>query len=331
MHTTSFHTSVLLHETVDCLNLQKDAVVIDGTLGGGGHTQYIAQTLQKLGGGTIIGIDLDEAAEARAHKKIEEFINPTSQSNSLVTFKYVNGNFRDMKQHVEALGIKSVDGIVLDLGLSSFQLEVSGRGFTFQKDEPLEMTFGEKGTSAAHQANAKEIVNTWSEETLANIIYGYGEDTKARKIARAIAEARKVAPLETSGDLVKVIESAVGIIPKWLRKTHPATKTFQALRIAVNDELGALRQGLIEGFELLKVGGRMSVISFHSIEDRIVKEQFRSWSKEMDGTRAHDSESAENIIRGTLINKKPITPSDDELMINPRARSAKLRVIEKIV
>lgn len=406
MNKTFSHTSVLLHETVDALNLKEviknhsqsnvfsvhpkndaektssEIVLVDGTLGGGGHSALIAEQLTTIFASNfdhttepkpkahIIGFDLDEDAEKRAHEKLSKFLSKNlhstkengldhPNSSTVINFTFINENFRTMKEALNKRGIETVDGVILDLGISSFQLEASERGFSFMRDEDLLMTFGQKGTSAAHKANAKEIVNTWSEETLANIIYGYGEDIKARKIAKAIVDARKVASLETTGDLVRAIESAVGKKPFWLKfkkgggNIHPATRTFQALRIAVNDELEALKQGLKEAFELLKPGARLAVISFHSLEDRIVKEQFKAWaSLKDDSPSTHESEfvvdeyhalkgttgkrtdstSADEEMKGksgTLITKKPIIPGDEEIMENSRSRSAKLRIIEK--
>jgi 16S rRNA (cytosine1402-N4)-methyltransferase len=202
---------------------------------------------------------------------------------------------------------------LLDIGISSVQLDDSGRGFTFQKDEPLLMTMESEVIPDVTLA-AKDLINTSSEEALADIIYAYGEEKFARKIAKAIVDRRRITPLLTTFELVSVVESAV---PSWYKrgKTNPATKTFQALRIAVNDELGALSQGIKESFEILKPGGRLAVISFHSLEDRIVKNMFRDLVKEE---------------RGELVSKKPIGPSRKEEISNPRARSAKLRVIQKI-
>ncbi len=294
------HVSVLLQETVDSLILKPGDVVIDGTLGGGGHTEALAK---KFGTSIrIIGLDWDEHA-----------INKTTDRLSKVVghFTLVHDSYRNLDVVLAELGIEHIGGMILDLGFSSFQLEASGRGFSFQKDEPLLMTFGEKkGTGFT----AKDILNTWSEESIANVIYGYGEETKARKIAKAIVEARYAQPLETTGDLVRIIENTVGKMPSWMRKIHPATKTFQALRIAVNDELQAVSQGLEKAFVALRPEGRIAVISFHSLEDRIVKQTFKKWSDEG---------------KADIVTKKPLIPTDEEVQRNPRSRSAKLRVISK--
>jgi 16S rRNA (cytosine1402-N4)-methyltransferase len=212
---------------------------------------------------------------------------------------------------LDQAGVAGVDGIIFDLGLSSNQIEESGRGFSFKTDEPLLMTM--KKDPQSSDITAYEIVNSWSEESLADIIYGYGEDRFARRIAKAIVMAREIQSIETAGQLSDIIAS---VVPKFgFKKINPATKTFQAIRIAVNDELGAIKEALPKAFSRLNTGGRISIISFHSLEDRIVKRFFKE-----------KSEAGE----GRLINKKPITPSPQEIAENPRSRSAKLRIIEKI-
>jgi 16S rRNA (cytosine1402-N4)-methyltransferase len=223
----------------------------------------------------------------------------------------VNKNFRQLDEALGELGVKWIDAALFDLGLSSDQLETSGRGFSFQDDEPLAMSFGDP--SVPGRLTAKEIVNHWREESLADVIYGYGEETFARRIAKAIVAARRHAPLETTSQLVEVIRGAV---PGWYthRRLNPATKTFQALRIATNDELGALREALPKVWESLAPGGRLAIISFHSLEARILKEQFRLWVASG---------------AGKLIAKKPILPSREEAVANPRSRSAQLRLIQK--
>lgn len=293
----SVHKTVLLQETIDGLNLKKDSLVIDGTFGGGGHS---AEICRRYPGVKIIAFDQDKSAFKKSEIKFKDL-------NCNITF--VNKNFREINE-------KNVDGIIFDLGLSSDQLSPpaggSGRGFSFMKDEPLLMTMKENPSS--EDVTAMDVVNTWGEESLADIIYGYGEEKQARRIAKEIVEFRKKQKIETTFDLVKIIEQA---IPAKFRKgrIHYATKTFQAIRIAVNDELGALGEGLEKGFQALKVGGRMSVISFHSLEDRIVKKFYKG-------------KADEGIAR--LINKKVILASDDEIKNNPRSRSAKLRILEKI-
>jgi 16S rRNA (cytosine1402-N4)-methyltransferase len=291
------HKSVLLNETIDSLDIKPGDTIVDCTLNGGGHTiEMIKRYGDKV---SFIGLDADQSAIDRARKAIGERDN----------FHAVCTNFRHLDKALSELGILEVDGFMFDLGFSSNQLE-SGRGFTFQKDEPLQMTFaiGEGGISA------EEIVNTWGADSLETIIQSYGEESFAGRIAKAIALRREEARIETTFQLVDVIRSAV---PAWYRnrKINPATKTFQALRIAVNDEMQALTEGLNKAWASLKSGGRISVISFHSIEDRIVKH----WMKDKGRS-----------VEGKQITKKPIVPTRDEILDNPRSRSSKLRVIEKI-
>ncbi len=292
----SVHQTVLLNETIEGLNLSKGkvALVIDGTFGGGGHSLEILKRYSKV---EIIALDQDKSVFTKAEDKFKNF------KDRII---FLNKNFRELGNE------EKVDGIILDLGLSSDQLESSGRGFSFMKDEELLMTMKENPTE--EDLTAKDIVNGWSEKNLADIIYGYGEERYSRGIAKAIVEKRKKQEIKTTLDLVKVIEEAV---PSKYKngKIHPATKTFQALRIAVNDELNALKEGLENGFKILKSGGRMSVISFHSLEDRIVKNFYKE---------------KERNKEAILINKKVIKASSEELKINNRSRSAKLRIIEKI-
>lgn len=300
----STHKTVLLHEAIEGLLAPQKAgnqklVVVDGTFGGGGHSMEICKKYPNV---KIIAIDQDEEALKRGEDIFKK---------GGCRISFFNVNFRNLDGVLEKEKEKEVDGILLDLGLSSDQLESSGRGFSFMKDEPLLMTMRENPSS--EDVTAIDVVNTWEEESLADIIYGYGEERFARRIARGIVEARKVTKITTTGELVKVISDSVPAVYRKGR-IHFATRTFQAIRIAVNDELGALSEGLEKGFQALKVGGRMSVITFHSLEDRIVK-RFNK-EKEKDG-----------LVK--LINKKPITPSQEEIKNNPRSRSAKLRIIEK--
>ncbi|HEY4494310.1 MAG TPA: 16S rRNA (cytosine(1402)-N(4))-methyltransferase RsmH [Candidatus Paceibacterota bacterium] len=298
----SIHKTVLLKETIDGLLARQSLgvggneklLVVDGTFGGGGHSAFICE---KFPGTKIIAIDQDKSAWSKARNKFESLDCDIS---------FHNANFRDMDKVLQKEKAEKVDGIILDLGLSSDQLENSGRGFSFMKDEPLLMTM--KDNPSPEDLTAGDIVNTWSEESLEKIIRGYGEERFARRIAEKIVEARKERPIKTTFDLVKIIGGRPG-------KIHPATRTFQAIRIAVNDELGTLSAGLAKGFEALKVGGRMAVITFHSLEDRVVKRFYKN--KEKEG-------------KATLINKKPIIATNQEIKSNPRSRSAKLRIIEKI-
>ncbi|KKQ27770.1 MAG: Ribosomal RNA small subunit methyltransferase H [Candidatus Nomurabacteria bacterium GW2011_GWA1_37_20] len=289
------HRTVLLNETIEGLNLNPKSLVVDCTFGGGGHSLEICK---KYPGVKIIALDQDSSAF----------------KNKKTDYKIIfhNENFRSIERVLEKEGIEQADGIIFDLGLSSDQLENSGRGFSFLKNEPLLMTLKANPTSS--DLTAQDVVNTWSEKNLSDIIYGYGEEKFSRKIAKGMVDARQKAKIETTFDLVKIISGAVPGLYKRGR-IHFATRTFQAIRIAVNDELGALAEGLDKGFKLLKIGGRMSVISFHSLEDRIIKRFFR-----------------EKVAVGEarLINKKVILASDNEVKNNPRSRSAKLRILEKI-
>ncbi len=286
----SVHKTVLLNETIDGLDLTGNPIVLDATFGGGGHSMEI---LRRFGNAKIIAFDQDKSAWRENDRRIS----------------FQNENFAQINKILKS---EKVDGIIFDLGLSSDQLENSGRGFSFLKDEPLLMTMKENPLS--EDITAGEIVNTWGEKSLADIIYGYGEERYARRIAKAIVEARQKGEIKTTFDLVKIISEAVPAVYRRGR-LHFATRTFQSLRIAVNDELRVLQKGLEEGFKALKAGGRMSVISFHSLEDRVVKKFYKALEKEK---------------KAILINKKPIIASAEEIKNNPRARSAKLRILEKI-
>ncbi len=299
-HIESVHKTVLLNETIEGLNLPKHPIVLDGTFGGGGHSALVCE---KYSGAKIIAIDQDKTAWDKAKSKFEGL-------DCKISFH--NVNFRDLDKVLENEGIEGADGVILDIGLSSDQLENSGRGFSFMKDEPLLMTM--KENPLPEDLTAMDVVNTWNEENLANIIYGYGEERFSRRIARGIVEARKKSEIKTTFDLVKIISTAVPAVYRKGR-LHFATRTFQAIRIAVNDELGALEAGLQKGFDILKIGGRIAVISFHSLEDRIVKKFFREKKEEN---------------KAKLINKKPIIAGTVETRNNSRSRSAKLRILEKI-
>ncbi len=293
------HIPVLFNESIEALSIKKDGVYIDGTLGGAGHAAEIAKHLGP--DGTLIGFDLDSNAIARAEEKLSTF--PCKKI-------LVRENFRNLDNVLAENNIDQVDGIFLDLGWSSFQIADPERGFSFQVDGPLHMTLKDNPTD--EDVTAWDIVNTWDENIIADMLYAYADERASRKIARAIVDVRKRKPIDTTFDLVAVIES---VLPKkaWMR-TNPATKTFQALRIATNDEYGAVKDVLSKGFEKLKPGGRFAIISFHSGEDRIVKNFFR------------DQAHAE---RAVLITKKPIIPTDEEVVQNPRARSAQLRILQK--
>lgn len=298
---SNVHVPVLPNEIITGLDIREGDVILDGTVNGGGHSALIAEKFPKV---KIIGLDLDQSALERAEVRLNA---------AKADFVLYESNFRDLDLALEALNVKAVDKILLDIGLSSNQFESSGRGFSFQKNEPLLMTF--KAEPEDGELTAAKIVNSWTEENLAKIIYEYGEERYSRQIAKAIVDARKKKSIITTLDLVAIIKGAV---PKSYQygRINPATKTFQALRIAVNDELNNLKIGLEKGFANLKSGGRMAVVSFHSLEDRIVKNYFKELV---------------NKERGILASKKPIVPTVAEIMANPRARSAKLRIIEKLI
>lgn len=292
----SIHESVLLQESVEGLEVPMGGVVVDATFGGGGHSLEI---LKRYPNTKVLAIDQDASAWERVKDKFADF------QDRII---FYNGNFREMQRIVG----ESVDAVLFDLGLSSDELLNSGRGFTFMQDEPLLMTM--KANPSLEDLTARDIVNTWAEDSIEKILRGYGEERFAKRIAKGITTARVKSEINSTLQLVEIIKNSV---PAGYRrgKIHPATKTFQALRIAVNDELGALNQGLVDAFGLVKAGGRVVVISFHSLEDRIVKNFFKGRAKEGNGI---------------LINKKVITPSQSEIKRNPKSRSAKLRIIEKI-
>lgn len=295
------HIPVLLKEAMEALDLNKGDRVLDCTINGGGHSRAFVEYIGKSG--MLIGIDEDKNALDRARTNLEltdaEFILEES-------------NFRNLDKVISGIGIKEVDKIFFDFGLSSNQLDASGRGFSFSKDEPLLMTLGV--VPKLGQLTALEVVNGWGEEDLADIIYKYGEERFSRRIAHGIVESRKRGIIQTTFELREIIERSVPISYK-RGKIHPATRTFQAIRIVVNDELGAIREGLAKATENLSPDGRIVTISFHSLEDRIVKQYFRDLVKSK---------------KYLAITKKPITPSRKEIISNPRSRSAKLRAIQKV-
>ncbi|NTV44772.1 MAG: 16S rRNA (cytosine(1402)-N(4))-methyltransferase RsmH [Candidatus Yonathbacteria bacterium] len=295
------HIPVLLQETIAMLNVHPGQTVIDGTLGAGGHSSVLCERLGEKG--KLIAFDTDAGAIAVARERL---------SSCPCHITIINENFRTMDAACARESVQTVDAVLLDLGFSSLQIEVSGRGFSFMRDEPLLMTLTD--SVREETLTAREIVNEWGEESIADVIYGYGEERYARRIAKGIVEAREDAPIETTGQLVDIIK---GSVPRVYAsgKIHPATRTFQALRIAVNDELATAEEGIRKGIALLAPGGRIAVISFHSLEDRIVKRLFKE--EEANG-------------RITILTKKPVAPSDEEVKRNPRARSAKLRVAEKM-
>ncbi len=294
------HKTVLLKESIEGLNIHPGDVYLDGTLGSAGHAEYALQLVK--GDLKVIGLDRDTEALERSKKRL----------NGYKDVALVESSYAVLDKVLNDLNIPKINRFMLDLGLSSDQFETSGRGFSFKKDEPLMMTF--KKYPQDGDLIAFEIVNTWQEGNIADVIYGYGEEKYSRRIAHAIVTYREKKKIETTSELVEIISNSVPVFYKKGR-LHPATRTFQALRIAVNDELNTLKAGLAQGFTKLESKGRMAVISFHSLEDRIVK----NFNKEKE-------ETGEAIV----ITKRPITPSEQEVLENPRSRSAKLRILEKI-
>ncbi len=308
------HKSVLLEESIDSLNIDKNGTYIDGTLGGAGHSAEIIKRLDK---GTLIGIDQDSTAIKVAGERLQQL----RQNAGLILIK---GNFRDMKQLVGQHGIQDVDGILLDIGVSSYQLDEAERGFSYQQDAPLDMRMDRN-----RNLDAAEIVNTYDEKAIKEIIRDYGEENWAARIAAFITEARRNNRIETTGQLVDIIKAA---IPAQARRDgpHPAKRTFQALRIAVNDELAALKDAIDGAVGLLKSGGRLSIITFHSLEDRIVKNEFQRREKPCTCPPAFPVCICGKEPELKKMTKKPILPSEDEVNQNPRSRSAKLRTAVKL-
>ncbi len=293
------HTTVLLQETVDFLELKRGDIVVDGTLGAAGHTFLM---LEKMKGQIfVLGLDLDQHAIDRSLERVQ-----VAGWQDKVSF--IKTNFGNLEKALGEQHMESINKVVLDLGFSSNQLEIEGRGFSFMKDEPLIMTLSE----SPEDVTAYDVVNHWAEESIADIIYGFGEEQFSRRIAKAIVESRKHKAIQTTFELVEIIKNSVPLFYQKGR-IHPATKTFQAIRIAVNRELENLKSFLESTPRIMAPKGRIAIITFHSLEDRIVKRAFHQM--EQDGL-------------GTRITKKPITPGDDEIKQNPRSRSAKLRVFE---
>ena len=302
------HISVLLKETVDGAFTDPKGVYADLTTGGGGHSLELAK---RLDGGRLICFDQDREALEAAGERLKGYP---------VTF--VRRNFCEIKNVLAELGIEALDGIIADLGVSSHQLDTAERGFSFHADAPLDMRMSGEGLSA------RDVVNEYAEEDIARILFSYGEEKFGNKIARGIANARLSAPIETTGQLAEIIKASVPAA--YRREKNPCRKSFQAIRIEVNHELDVLETALTDGFDALRVGGRMSVITFHSLEDRIVKNRFREFCTGCTCPSEFPVCVCGRKPRGRLVDKKPITASAEELEANPRSRSAKLRVIEKI-
>lgn len=303
------HLPVLLTETIEGLSIKPDGIYVDGTAGGGGHSSEI---LKRLRNGKLYSIDRDPDAIKTVTERFKD--EPCSE--------IVKGRFGDMKQLLEHRGVTCVDGVLLDIGVSSHQLDTASRGFSFHEDAPLDMRMSQEGQTAA------QLVNTLSFGEIARIIGTYGEDKYAASIARAIIRYREEKEIETTLELAEIIKSAVP--QKVRREGHPARQTFQALRIAVNDEFGELERGLESAFEMLNPGGRLAVITFHSIEDRITKQAMQKWCTGCTCPPDFPVCVCGNKPKAKLVNRKPLVASKEELAENVRSRSAKLRICEKL-
>ncbi len=307
-----YHISVLLQECIDGLAIKPDGIYVDGTLGGAGHS---GQIVRRLDNGLLVGIDRDPIALKAAGERLA----PYGQR-----VKLVHSNFCEMADVLQNLNISGVDGILMDLGVSSPQLDDGSRGFSYMADAPLDMRMNGQDSLTAY-----EVVNTWSQEELKRILYDYGEERYAPQIASSICRRREKAPIQTTLELVDVIRSAMP--PAALReKQHPAKRSFQAIRIAVNDELGSVERAMAAAIPLLKPGGRLAVITFHSLEDRIVKNAMVEASRGCTCPPHFPVCVCGKKPKVKLITKKPITASTEELEVNPRSRSAKLRICEKL-
>ena len=306
------HVSVLLQETVDGLNVKPDGIYVDGTLGGGGHSYEVCTRLGAKG--SIIGIDQDEAAIEAASIRLKDF-------GEKVTI--VRSNYCDMKSRLHELGIDKVDGIMLDLGVSSYQLDTADRGFSYREDAPLDMRMDQRS-----EMTARDIVNDYSEMDLYRVIRDYGEDKFAKNIARHIVRERAKRPIETTGELTEVIRHAIPM--KFQKKTgHPAKRTFQAIRIELNRELDVLRDSLDDMIDMLNPGGRLCIITFHSLEDRIVKSAFKKNENPCTCPSDFPVCVCGKVSKGRVITRKPILPSEEEMEANSRSKSAKLRIFER--
>lgn len=305
------HKSVLLNETIDGLNIKPDGIYVDGTLGGGGHAYEVCRRLGEKG--SIVGIDQDAAAIEAASARLKDF-------GEKVTI--VRSNYCDMKSQLHELGIDKVDGIVLDLGVSSYQLDTAERGFSYREDAPLDMRMDTR-----QKMTARDIVNDYTEADLYRVIRDYGEDKFAKNIAKHIVQARAVKPVETTAELSEIIRASIPM--KFQKKSgHPAKRTFQAIRIELNRELDVLRDSLDDMIDLLNPGGRLCIITFHSLEDRIVKSAFRKNENPCTCPPDFPVCVCGKKSKGSIITKKPILPSEEELEYNSRSKSAKLRIFE---
>ncbi len=306
------HRSVLLEETIDGLHIIPDGIYVDGTLGGGGHSYEVCRRLGDKG--SIIGIDQDAAAIEAAGIRLKDF-------GEKVTI--VRSNYRDMKSKLHELGIDKVDGIILDLGVSSYQLDTAERGFSYRADAPLDMRMDTR-----QQITARDIVNDYGEEELYRVIRDYGEDKFARNIAKHIVMERGEHPIETTGELTEIVRRAIPM--KYQKRSgHPAKRTFQAIRIELNRELEVLRDSLDDMIELLNPGGRLCIITFHSLEDRIVKSAFKKNENPCTCPPDFPVCVCGKVSKGSIVTRKPILPGEEEMELNSRSKSAKLRIFER--
>lgn len=306
------HVSVLLNETIEGLNIKPDGIYADGTLGGAGHSYQIASKLNGLG--RLIGFDQDEDAITASTERLKEFKNVT----------IVRSNYRNMKEELNNRGIEKVDGILLDLGVSSYQLDTVSRGFSYKEEAPLDMRMDNR-----NEVTARDIVNNYSQGDLFRIIRDYGEDKFAANIAKHIVMNREAKPIETTTELAEIVKAA---IPMKFRKQggHPAKQTFQAIRIELNSELSVLKESLMDMIDLLNPNGRICIITFHSLEDRIVKNIFKEAEDPCTCPKNFPTCVCGKKSKGKVITRKPILPSEEELKLNSRSKSAKLRIFEKI-
>lgn len=307
------HKSVLLYETVDELNIKPDGIYVDGTLGGGGHSYEIAKRLSE--GGRLIGIDQDEDAIKAASKRLEPYMDRVT---------IVRNNYCNMDKVLDELGIDKVDGIMLDLGVSSYQLDAADRGFTYNVDTALDMRMDQR-----QEITAKDIVNEYSEFDLYRIIRDYGEDRFAKNIAKHIVAARQEKPIETTFELNDIIKAA---IPMKVRATggHPSKRTYQAIRIELNKELEVLENSIDMMIDRLKPEGRLCIITFHSLEDRIVKTRFRNNENPCTCPPSFPACVCGKVPKGRVVTRKPVVPTDEEINENSRSKSSKLRVFERV-
>ena len=304
------HKSVLLSECIEGLNIKEDGIYLDGTMGGAGHSREIVKKLSNKG--LLIGVDRDMEAICVAKERLAEFKN----------VKFVHDNHDNIKEILENLDIDKIDGILLDLGVSSYQLDERNRGFSYMGEALLDMRMDK-----SQELTAKDVVNTYSEEDLANIIYEYGEERFSRQIARKICEVRKTKEISTTLELVNIIES---VVPRKKQDGHPAKRTFQAIRIEVNNEIKPLYDTVINSIDSLKSGGRLCIITFHSLEDRAVKNAMNDAAGKCICPPGLPYCSCGMISKGKVITRKPILPTEEEMNENSRSRSAKLRIFEKI-